>query len=593
VQLKVLHQSDDYATTIRYDYYFFQGDIMPNYQEWNHAIATHTISIASSGSVIFLNINEQELRRIGTTRFRRHKARDWLEDFCKAIRQEVNKNNFVNIKHLYSVDADNRVPNGVAFLAATVLAAYRMTDENDESGINYFKRLRDILDLQSEKGGRPLGMEGGQEEPLWLAWERWLNQQNFLCGAKRKSSNYISYPISQAILRRIDQTSLYRFFKEKNAFFQTTLFDERSLLSTLKPFRDRVTKHLSELLNSQLTRDEDELGSALLQALEDWREGNTSGDNLTVQRLTAGLYRTEDWLSGEIQYLLHPRQRRGISLENTSVLIDGQLFNLTAERNSWCYPISNLDSSWLEEGFSFQSQGNQYIDALVLPKRECWILVRDPEQPESPDRASWGQPVLGEPFILLAQQKHLSDLERLKIEGYIQWQDNPQEVLAGWLELKNCVSLIQDWSEVIVNQKLVEALKPRVSLGLSLFGGLQVGGSWISEHGPTLTVHSFDHELELKITRLNQEDLKAANTINMVIESNKELNVSDWKEPGVYQIRVLSHGQSIERLISIKAWNELVMAEEIVCESLQIGNYQIQGSNWLEVNHDTSKNSSK
>ncbi len=566
---------------------------MPSYQEWNQAIAIHTISIASSGSVVFLNINEQELRRIGIARFRRHKARDWLEDFYTAIRQEVNKNNFVNIKHLYSVDSDSQIPNGVAFLAATVLAAYRMTDENDESGINYFKRLRDILDLQSEKGGRPLGMEGGQEEPLWLAWERWLNQQNFLCGARRKNSNYISYPISQAILRRIDQTSLYRFFKEKNAFFQTTLFDERSLLSTLKPFKDRVTKHLGELLNSQLTRDEDELGSALFQALEDWREGNTSGDNLTVQRLTAGLYRIEDWLSGEIQYSLHPRQRRGVNLENTDVLIDGQLFTLTIERNGWCYPVSNVDSSWLEEGFSFKTQGNQYIHAVVLPKRECWILIRDPEQTDSPDRASWGQPILGEPFILLAQQKHLADLERLKNEGYIQWQDNPREVLSDWLELKDCISLMQDWSEVIVNPKLVEALKPRMSLGLSLSGGLRVGGSWISEYGPKLTVHSFEQELELTIVQLNREDLKTANRINMVIESNKELDVSDWKEPGTYQIRVLSHGQSIERIIGIKAWNELVLTEEVACEALQIGNHQIQGSNWLEVNYDASKSSSK
>jgi len=190
---------------------------MANYDEWSKAITEYFVSGLSSGATVYLSVDEWALLNIGT-RFEQSKANhvDWIDDFQRAVQSECVIGNQVYLEGTFGYLSD-QTPRCVAFLAAMVLAAHHMVAEEAEDEIiassNYFKRLRQVLGLPAEEGGRPDGLQTGVEEKLWLSWNWWLIQNGLLPSAERGESinyAYVNYPLSQALLREADKKALER-----------------------------------------------------------------------------------------------------------------------------------------------------------------------------------------------------------------------------------------------------------------------------------------------------------------------------------------------------------------------------------------------
>ncbi|NJK82064.1 MAG: hypothetical protein HC914_20295 [Chloroflexaceae bacterium] len=190
--------------------------VLGSYDVWNHAIATYVTAGVQRGSTVYLSIDDEVLEQIQ----RRLQTRQDQppEDFLKAVRQRVVLGRHVE---LMGIRGRNRYgePNGIAFLAAMVLAASRMAEDEEEeiASSNYFTRFCEVLNIDQD-GGRPLGMRSGAEaeEPLWREWIVWLGEIGLLSSARpgEGATRYTSYPISQTLLRGTDRDRLRRLFQE-------------------------------------------------------------------------------------------------------------------------------------------------------------------------------------------------------------------------------------------------------------------------------------------------------------------------------------------------------------------------------------------
>jgi hypothetical protein len=159
---------------------------LATYKEWNQALAKYLLGGVPRSTKIYLSVDRDALKLIGQSLFSSSNATNWSEDFCSAVVKQVIFNNDVHLENLKGINNDG-FPNCTAFLAATVLAAYQMADEEKISEINYFERLREIFGLSGNGHGRPLGMKpGGEaEEPLWQTWNKWLWEQGYVPSAQK------------------------------------------------------------------------------------------------------------------------------------------------------------------------------------------------------------------------------------------------------------------------------------------------------------------------------------------------------------------------------------------------------------------------
>ncbi len=222
---------------------------MIDYQQWNEALIFYYTSGLPHGTRVYLNIDNETLENIGSRFESDNDFDNWTNNFLQAVKAKVVIDNQLHLKTLRERDC-NGYPKGIAFLAATVLAANEMAEDEEISEINYFKRLREILSLTGS--GRPPGMAPGSEaeEPLWKEWNSWLIENGFEASAQRGKGGrmtYINYPISQSLLRRTDKHKLLGLFNEKHWKAQ---WDAMTLFSKVRCEVGQLPLHLKELLTS-------------------------------------------------------------------------------------------------------------------------------------------------------------------------------------------------------------------------------------------------------------------------------------------------------------------------------------------------------
>src|SRR5262249_22382922 len=128
---------------------------MPTYLEWNHALIDYFTRPVPLHSPVRLSVDDDALAEIFVGHFNQVDASGSAatDDFRAAVRERCVSGHFVDLP-------PNRLtaqgePEGVAFLAAMVYAAFRMNDDEDAAGHNYFTRLRDFLGLDTSEAGRP------------------------------------------------------------------------------------------------------------------------------------------------------------------------------------------------------------------------------------------------------------------------------------------------------------------------------------------------------------------------------------------------------------------------------------------------------
>lgn len=534
---------------------------MVNYITWNRSLISYFTSGLSQGKRVYLSVDDEILERIGQEFHQKIEEGNWGDDFRRAVRARVITERRINLNQLQGRNVEG-FPKGIAFLGAMVLAANEMADEEDISEDNYFKRLRAILGLPTSEDGRPLGMKPGSEEPLWKDWNHWLMENGFMPSAHRGRGGrtiYINYPISQSLLRRTDKNRLVQLFNEKQ---WTAQWDAMTLFSSVRQEAQRLPTHLKQLLTDNRERYE-AVAESIHGVYQQWQaEGRPSvikaGVRNWSRNIFAGLYRTEDPFFGDINYYPYPKQVRGWELSSIKIQYGETEKELTHERPGWYLPLeSSLSVSELERGAKYPITLQCNLDSLVLPARDFWILIPDPDDRDTGVYATWDQLPLGTKFILLCKKQLLPDINRLRDERLIEWSGEPQPVFndSNWVELQQCMVISLAWDGVFINnQELKDALQPTVRLSISFSGGLRLPhqNAWLKGYCPQVTVFGFYRNVKLQITPLF-ENLPIFESSE---STNKPISVN-FPTSGDYVVKATCAGETTERFVKIVDWSSL------------------------------------
>ena len=530
-----------------------QEERQKSYEYWNQVLISHFIDGSLRGTKIYLSVDVELIKSFGS-----------IGDFTKAVANKVVKEETVDLNNVKGTD-QNGVPQGVAFLGLSVFAAYQMEEQEDITDKNYFKRLREVLGIPGE--GRPRGMSGkDSEEQLWKKWNIWLLGQELQPSAEKGqgAQKYINYPISQCLLRQTDKDRLQKLFIEKQ---WKSIWDEQTLFTQIRCQKSVLTKYLQSLIEDG--RRHEAIAEAFHDIYEQWQSDGYPVDLLNKDKqhnlsrnLFAGIYRTEDPFSSEIKYYLYPKQRRRNKLGELEIKYLNNREKLTEERPGWYIPLSEeLKIQDLEKGLKYQITSTTQLEQLILPAKDFWIFIEDPDNPDSGVYASWKRPDLGMKFILLCKQEVVSDMESLKHERLLDWDGDSKPIndQSTWLEFSECLVISQAWDGVFIkNQELKDFLKPTVKLSIYFSGGLHVHKqtAWLEGYLPSVTIFGFSVVANLQIIDLDTNVIR--------LECNQKINqpelIESLKE-GIYLVKATHGKEYVERIIRIISWKSLDMAK--------------------------------
>jgi len=543
---------------------------MHNYSDWNTTLVRHFTQNVPYGTKIYLSVDDDTLEKIGTNFAQECTENSWVENFRKIVRTEVIRGERIDLDTISGLD-DSGYPSGIAFLGIMVLAANQMAGDEELDQTNYFSRFRQILKLSKDGQSRPWGLRinAGEEAPevtLWRRWNQWLLKQGFIPTAQEGASQttkYINYPLSQSLLRNADKDRLIEVFSEKK---WQTRWDEQTLFTKVANEYLRFPQHLKNLIDDPYRYEP--LAQAIHETYEDWLEEG-SPTTLTgrerqrewSRQLYAGIYRTEDFL-GNVEYYLYPKQQRGRSLGSLSVERRENSYPLQEDRAGWYLPVGeSLSIQEISEGKIYQINPSTQVERLILPERDFWILVPDPDSPESGVYASWSSPKLGEQFIILFRESLFSDLQRLRDENLIQWEGDRESKCqlfgdnSSWYEIYQCQILSQAWEGVFLqSQELKDALQPTTKLSISLSGGLRVPSSnaWIFNHPPQITAFAFHPSVEIEVSDIQGNSIIAPKSYSSNIP-----NSINFPSAGEFMIRANCLGETSQRLIKLINWENI------------------------------------
>jgi hypothetical protein len=573
--------------------------VRKQYELWNQAIYEHFINSAPHSGQVFLSVDEEVLDRIGNP-FGKNR-----EDFLQVIQARTipdmpTESGHPEVAmHTFHAITTGNTPDYVGFLAAMVLAANWMEREaiEDNSGDgegqviddnNYFFRLRQVLGLEEVKG-RPPGLRNAEEAPFWEAWNEWLRRQDREPTAEEGESSYryISYPLSQSMLHEEDKKRLAKLFWELvNAKRLSPTFDRDMLLGWMAKSRNQFPiPRLWQLLDRNLSRSRFEATAESIFELYsaiDWdadcEQCEKAAEQRVARRITAGLYREEDPIAGEVCYYLYPRQPKDWAREKVEVeLRDGQWEPLRSERAEWCCPLPFGPEPPAKDLIrNVRATGSlQHLTQLVFPRRNYWVLVADPLTSGSAAFANWGMPVLGRSFVVLCRRGLERTMNLLHERNLINWVGDQ---LRGeeWREYLGCRILTADWPKLNLPDHaadLAENLRPRFKTLVYLDGGLRVPHereSWLECHPPAVEVLA-----DCGQVRLYCEDMVRGGRKKDLGEHPVTTRVQlPVLVPGFYRVGArlrLATGKEQEltpRRFEIRSWDRLTCRAEVLANGL-------------------------
>jgi len=544
---------------------------VPSYADWNSALIEFFTYGAPSGSTIYLDVNNRNLEQIGRQFWPEIVVGSWPERYLSDVRSHIDVDKSETLKSLHRRDWRNR-PLGVAFLGALVLVATRMDHDAEQqiSDRDYFTRLNDALGTSpsNSQNRRPRFMASGAdaEEPLWMDWAKYLRGRGYLPTATVGTGawKYISYAVSQTLLRAHEKRRLQQLFNDKH--WQPDL-DPETLVNRLR-HEGALPVHVQNLLKRTGQAAED-VQHALNEVYLEWQEGDDllqARPGSAGSQLVAGLYRTEHWRTGATEYAYFVRQPRNQRLLTVEAELPDGPTTLQIERPGYYAPVGRVTADDLTGGVRLALQGHPQLESLVLPLRTLWVLRPDPDLPGA--FASLGRPTVGEHFLLLASDKHRDDLTRLRELGLLQWEKD-EPFWPGWREYHAAMVLANHWTEAVgLSDDLREAISPTSGVSLSITGGVSVpqSGAWLAEGPPQVRVNSFFLDVTLTVRK---DDITL---VSHAVEPNATVAVP-WDGPGVYELDAESRGQGYKRIVNLIDWADLPDAtpERLGQEHLKIG----------------------
>jgi hypothetical protein len=546
-----------------------------NYEEWNRAIINYFTAGGSSGSQVYLSVDEDVLEELGRESNQSLPIIGWTADFQNAVRSDCVSGQEVQLKS-HHFEMINGIPGCVTFLAAMVLAATYMAEEVGSETVaaehNYFTRLREVLGLSLDDRGRPRGFPAARQEALWWLWKRFLVQNNLVPTAERGrsvASRYIQYPISQALLRHGDMARLIQIFRQERASHRLPKFCDFTGMS--RWFRRYMfgSSHLRELAHDKDPRRSQAAVEALLELYNSIDFSNAGSapaavpGSVVVRRLIAGWYRIADLLTGDISYLLYPRQpRRGVAQTLEIESSSGEWQSLTEERPGRFLPL------WEEPlagGTHYKLRGDPRWSEVIVPEASFRVFVRNPDDPASNVFADWRSPGVGETFLFTCKNRYLKELAVLRQQKVIDWNGDPVALRTpnvNWFEIRDCMVLARQWeTNTPEGEELAEVLRPRVSASISFSGGLRAPVAyrwvWLAGYLGNITVAAFEEYVRLKVTDVAAP---AHPVFDEIIGSEETVALRDLTQlsAGHYLTEALVSGRTADQKpFEVLAWEDL------------------------------------
>ena len=123
---------------------------------------------------------------------------------------------FVHMNQIWRRNRFSNHPPTTLFLASLTLVAETMSSGDGRSQNNYYDRLLEALNINDPKLSASFKSNFRATEQLWLDFNNWLNVKDGEIGIATAfpiipTKRFISYPISQALLRKGDSENIQKF----------------------------------------------------------------------------------------------------------------------------------------------------------------------------------------------------------------------------------------------------------------------------------------------------------------------------------------------------------------------------------------------
>jgi hypothetical protein len=187
----------------------------------------------------------------------------------------------------------------IGLLCTLATAAERMRSDDVYSAHNYYERLFEVLGISDEAQKTKIRLHAKSTKAFWIALNQWLAEHDFEFGrptAKQVNEwPYVSYALSQALVRDADRQRFHRLFEEVGFRPGEQVSDQEMLLYLHEWLRGHsASQWLKKLWTEPDLRGR--VAQAARAELEHWDGASNRTDGVVAKR------RTLNWAASLIQF---------------------------------------------------------------------------------------------------------------------------------------------------------------------------------------------------------------------------------------------------------------------------------------------------
>ncbi len=188
-----------------------------DYLLWNRALARHCLLGDEGDAVLYLTITPTILAAaLSELQPGRLLPEDAEAAFVRSVTAVYHGRVLGHRQRLRLLRrcGPDGLPDCIAFLAGSVLAAYQMRSDEETAATAYYARLADLLECDLA-GGHPRGFDPDEFEALWRFLETWLRTEKgrrLAMPGQMGLRRFVALPLTHVPLRRVDIERLPEFF---------------------------------------------------------------------------------------------------------------------------------------------------------------------------------------------------------------------------------------------------------------------------------------------------------------------------------------------------------------------------------------------
>lgn len=261
-----------------------------DYTQWNKALAEYCLLPVGKEEQACLCISPNVL----AAAWAQHQPQVFSAEeaevrFTVAVANEYRNEALDSGLRVFSRVGKDGLPNSIAFLGLSVLAAFKMHRDDDHAAHAYYSRLAELLGC-GQAGDYPNGFAPPEFKRLWLSLRDWLNDRSIKLALPERDwgvGHIRDIPLSHVPLRQIDLNKLPKFF----SFFGYQPGSRTSRIQIERNFR-RWLDASPRLTRSGMAAFSDERRSVVLtqivQELDAWdglvkEAGNADSADIELQ----------------------------------------------------------------------------------------------------------------------------------------------------------------------------------------------------------------------------------------------------------------------------------------------------------------------